>query len=60
MGCDRGIHVMTDMRTGAMGYNPWLACFKDSGKEGSDLVLLGKQGGFRLCRQIWVQCWRVV
>jgi hypothetical protein len=43
----RGIHVMTDMRARYMGCKLWLACFKDSGKEGSDLSCC-KQEGFRL------------
>lgn len=47
MGCDRGIHIMTDMRTDFMELQPFAVAQlfqKILEKEGSDLVLLGKQG----------------
>lgn len=47
MGCDRGIHIMTDMRTDYMELQPFAVAQlfqKILEKEGSDLVLLGKQG----------------
>eukprot|EP00339_Tiarina_fusa_P011377 CAMPEP_0117026942 /NCGR_PEP_ID=MMETSP0472-20121206/19750_1 /TAXON_ID=693140 ORGANISM="Tiarina fusus, Strain LIS" /NCGR_SAMPLE_ID=MMETSP0472 /ASSEMBLY_ACC=CAM_ASM_000603 /LENGTH=255 /DNA_ID=CAMNT_0004734071 /DNA_START=51 /DNA_END=818 /DNA_ORIENTATION=+ len=47
MGCDRAIHVTTDMRTDYMELQPYAVSkiFQNIvEKEGSDLVLLGKQG----------------
>ena len=47
MGCDRAIHVTTDMRTDYMELQPYAIAKlfqKVVEKEGSDLVLLGKQG----------------
>jgi electron transfer flavoprotein beta subunit len=47
MGCDRAIHVTTDMRTDYMELQPYAVSkiFQHIvEKEGSDLVLLGKQG----------------
>lgn len=47
MGCDRGIHVMTDLRTDYMQLQPFAVAQilqKVVEKEKSDLILLGKQG----------------
>lgn len=47
MGCDRGIHVLTDLRTDYMDLQPFAVSHlfkKIIEKEQSDLVLLGKQG----------------
>lgn len=47
MGCDRGIHITTDMRTDYMDLQPFAVAKifqKVVEKESSDLVLLGKQG----------------
>jgi electron transfer flavoprotein beta subunit len=47
MGCDRAIHVQTDMRTDYMELQPYAIAQlfqKVVEQEGSDLVLLGKQG----------------
>jgi len=47
MGCDRAIHVTTDLRTDYMDLQPYAIAKifqKVVEKEGSDLVLLGKQG----------------
>ena len=47
MGCDRGIHVLTDMRTDYMQLQPFAVAqiFKKLlEKEPSDLILVGKQG----------------
>lgn len=47
MGCDRAIHVSTDMRTDYMELQPYAIAKifqKVVEQEGSDLVLLGKQG----------------
>ena len=47
MGCDRAIHVTTDMRTDYMELQPYAVSKifqKVVEQEGSDLVLLGKQG----------------
>jgi electron transfer flavoprotein beta subunit len=47
MGCDRAIHVQTDMRTDYMELQPYAIAKllqKVVEQEGSDLVLLGKQG----------------
>jgi electron transfer flavoprotein beta subunit len=55
MGCDRGIHVMTDMRTDYMELQPYAVAQmfqKILEKEGSDLVLLGKQGIDSDCGQM--------
>lgn len=47
MGCDRAIHIQTDMRTDYMELQPFAVAHifqKVAEKEGSDLILLGKQG----------------
>lgn len=47
MGCDRAIHVSTDMRTDYMELQPYAIAKlfqKVVEQEGSDLVMLGKQG----------------
>jgi electron transfer flavoprotein beta subunit len=47
MGCDRGIHIQTDMRTDFMELQPFAVAQllkKIVEKESSNLVLLGKQG----------------
>lgn len=47
MGCDRAIHVQTDLRTDYMQLQPYAIAQlfqKVVEQEGSDLVLLGKQG----------------
>eukprot|EP00934_Nitzschia_sp_Nitz4_P009274 Nitzschia sp. Nitz4//scaffold38_size140716//39861//40625//NITZ4_003134-RA/size140716-processed-gene-0.58-mRNA-1//-1//CDS//3329550039//9264//frame0 len=47
MGCDRAIHVQTDLRTDYMDLQPFAIAQlfqKVVEEEGSDLVLLGKQG----------------
>jgi electron transfer flavoprotein beta subunit len=47
MGCDRGIHIQTDLRTDYMDLQPFAIAQlfqKIVEKEKSDLVLLGKQG----------------
>lgn len=47
MGCDRGIHIQTDLRTDYMELQPYAVARlfqKIIEKEKSDLVLLGKQG----------------
>jgi electron transfer flavoprotein beta subunit len=47
MGCDRGIHIQTDMRTDYMELQPFAVAQllkKIVEKESSNLVLLGKQG----------------
>jgi electron transfer flavoprotein beta subunit len=47
MGCDRGIHVLTDMRTDYMQLQPNVVANifqKLVEKEQSDLILVGKQG----------------
>jgi electron transfer flavoprotein beta subunit len=47
MGCDRGIHVMTDLRTDYLQLQPYAVAQifqKIIEKEKADLVLLGKQG----------------
>eukprot|EP00538_Stauroneis_constricta_P005198 CAMPEP_0119551762 /NCGR_PEP_ID=MMETSP1352-20130426/4931_1 /TAXON_ID=265584 /ORGANISM="Stauroneis constricta, Strain CCMP1120" /LENGTH=254 /DNA_ID=CAMNT_0007597877 /DNA_START=69 /DNA_END=833 /DNA_ORIENTATION=- len=47
MGCDRGIHILTDQRTDYMQLQPYAIAQlfqKVVEKEQSDLVLLGKQG----------------
>lgn len=47
MGCDRGVHVLTDLRTDYMQLQPFAVAQilqKVAEKETSDLVLLGKQG----------------
>jgi electron transfer flavoprotein beta subunit len=47
MGCDRGIHIQTDMRTDYMELQPFAVAQllkKIVEKESSQLVLLGKQG----------------
>ena len=47
MGCDRGIHVVTDLRTDYMQLQPFAVAqifSKLVEKEQSDLILLGKQG----------------
>lgn len=47
MGCDRGIHITTDMRTDYLELQPYAVAKlfqKVVEKESSDLVLLGKQG----------------
>jgi electron transfer flavoprotein beta subunit len=47
MGCDRGIHIQTDLRTDYMDLQPYAIANlfqKIIEKEKSDLVLLGKQG----------------
>jgi electron transfer flavoprotein beta subunit len=46
MGCDRGIHILTDLRTDYMELQPTAVAQllqKVQEKEGSDLILLGKQ-----------------
>ena len=47
MGCDRGVHIQTDMRTDYMELQPYAIAQllqKVVEKEESNLVLLGKQG----------------
>ena len=47
MGCDRGIHIQTDLRTDYMELQPYAIAKliqKVVEEQGSDLVLLGKQG----------------
>ena len=47
MGCDRGIHIQTDLRTDFMELQPFSVAQlfqKVVEQEGSDLVLVGKQG----------------
>uniref|UniRef100_A0A6S8PTY2 Electron transfer flavoprotein alpha/beta-subunit N-terminal domain-containing protein n=1 Tax=Amphora coffeiformis TaxID=265554 RepID=A0A6S8PTY2_9STRA len=47
MGCDRGIHIQTNLRTDYMELQPFAIAQmlqKVVEKESSDLVLLGKQG----------------
>lgn len=47
MGCDRGIHIQTDLRTDYMELQPYAVARlfqKIIEKEKSDLILLGKQG----------------
>lgn len=47
MGCDRGIHIETNLRTDYMELQPYAVAHifqKVVEKESSDLVLLGKQG----------------
>lgn len=47
MGCDRGLHIQTDLRTDYMDLQPYAVAhiFKNLvEKESPDLVLLGKQG----------------
>lgn len=47
MGCDRAVHIQTDKRTDYMDLQPFAVAHlfqKVVEKEGSDLVLLGKQG----------------
>lgn len=47
MGCDRGIHISTDLRTDYMDLQPFAVAQlfqKIAEKEQADLVLLGKQG----------------
>lgn len=47
MGCDRGVHIMTDLRTDYMQLQPFAVAQvfqKIAEKEKSDLILLGKQG----------------
>lgn len=47
MGCDRGIHIQTDLRTDYLQLQPYAVAQifqKVVEKEGADLVLLGKQG----------------
>jgi len=47
MGCDRGVHIQTSLRTDYMELQPYAVAQlfqKIVEKEGSDLVLLGKQG----------------
>ena len=47
MGCDRGIHITTDLRTDYLQLQPYAVAQifqKVVEKEGADLVLLGKQG----------------
>jgi len=47
MGCDRAIHIQTDMRTDYMELQPFAVAQmfqKMVEKENSDLILLGKQG----------------
>jgi len=47
MGCDRGIHIQTNLRTDYMDLQPYAIAQmlqKVVEKESSDLVLLGKQG----------------
>lgn len=47
MGCDRGIHVVTDLRTDYMQLQPFAVAqifSKLVEKEQSELILLGKQG----------------
>ena len=47
MGCDRGIHIQTDLRTDYMDLQPFAIAQmlqKVVEKEESNLVLLGKQG----------------
>lgn len=47
MGCDRGVHIQTDMRTDYMELQPYAIAQllqKVAEKEESNLVLLGKQG----------------
>jgi electron transfer flavoprotein alpha subunit len=47
MGCDRGIHILTDLRTDYMDLQPYAVAQllqKIVQQESSDLVLLGKQG----------------
>ena len=55
MGCDRGIHVLTDLRTDYMQLQPFAVAQifqKVLEKEKSDLVLLGKQGIDSDCGQV--------
>lgn len=55
MGCDRGIHILTDLRTDYIGLQPYAVAglFKKViEKEQSDLILLGKQGIDSDCGQV--------
>jgi len=55
MGCDRGVHIMTDMRTDYMQLQPLAVAGllqKVVEKEEADLVLVGKQGIDSDCGQV--------
>jgi len=55
MGCDRGVHILTDMRTDYMELQPYSVSQlfqKVIEKEKSDLILLGKQGIDSDCGQV--------